>query len=116
MPSRDGPPRRHNGYVEFLLAATAQELWLPTWADLEGAPIPLFDAQAFFPLRSYRIVYDGQAFAVAQDTQMHQTPLFSLLSPPPPPIMEMQFGPTHRRGADRNDRAWNGVFAAPKLP
>jgi hypothetical protein len=115
MPSREGPPRRHNGYVEFLLAQTPQELWLPTWADLEGVPIPLFDAQAFFPLRAYRIVFDGQGFLVAQDTEMRQTPLFSLLSPPPPPIMEMQYGPMRRR-ADRGERAWNNVFAAPRLP
>ena len=115
MPSREGPPRRHNGYVEFLLAQTPQELWLPTWADLEGVPIPLFDAQAFFPLRAYRIVFDGQGFVVAQDTEMHQTPLFSLLSPAPPPVLEMQYGPMRRRG-NRDDRGWNNVFAAPKLP
>lgn len=74
------PARRHNGYVEFQLAA-AQGLWLPTWADLEGDPIPLFDAEAFLPLRPYRIFYDGQAFVVAQQPTQQTAPLFALITP-----------------------------------
>ena len=80
LPSRDGPSRRKNGYVEFQLAA-AQGLWLPTWAELENGPIPLFDAEAFVPLQPYRIVYDGEHFVVAQIPPPKPLPLFSLLSP-----------------------------------
>jgi len=80
LPSNDGPARRHNGYVEFQLAA-AQGLWLPTWAELENGPIPLFDAEAFVPLQPYRIVYDGEHFVVAQIGPQKPLPLFSLLSP-----------------------------------
>jgi hypothetical protein len=74
------PARRHNGYVEFQLAIT-QGLWLPTWADLEGDPIPLFDAEAFVPLRPYRIFYDGSAFVVAQQPIVQTAPVFSLITP-----------------------------------
>ncbi|MBC8105836.1 MAG: hypothetical protein H7Z14_04545 [Anaerolineae bacterium] len=80
LPSNDGPARRHNGYVEFQLAA-AQGLWLPTWAELENGPIPLFDAEAFVPLQPYKIVYDGEHFVVAQVGPQKPLPLFSLLSP-----------------------------------
>lgn len=80
LPSNDGPPRRHNGYVEFQLAAS-QGIWLPTWAELENGPIPLFDAEAFVPLQPYRIVYDGEHFVVAQVGPQKPLPLFSLLSP-----------------------------------
>ncbi|CAN5644473.1 hypothetical protein BH09PLA1_BH09PLA1_17810 [soil metagenome] len=80
LPTNDGLPRRHNGYVEFQLAA-AQGLWLPTWAELENGPIPLFDAEAFVPLQPYKIVYDGEHFVVAQVMPPKPLPLFSLLSP-----------------------------------
>src|SRR4051812_20165938 len=80
LPSNDGPARRHHGYVEFQLAPE-QGLWLPTWAELENGPIPLFDAEAFVPLQPYRIIYDGEHFVVAQVGPQKPLPLFSLLSP-----------------------------------
>jgi hypothetical protein len=74
--------RRHNGYVEFQLSM-AQGLWVPTWADLDGDPIALFDAEAFAPLRPYHLLFDAQAnsFVVAQEDVVEPVPLFSLLSP-----------------------------------
>ncbi len=83
MPPRDAlsASRHHNGYIEFQLAAK-QALWLPTWADLEGSPIALFEAEAFLPLQKYSIRFDGRDFSVMQE-QPTEPPsmLFSLLAP-----------------------------------
>ena len=106
LPARDGSTqqRRHNGYVEFQLSLS-QGLWVPTWADLEGEPLPLFDARAFAPLRPYRIVFDANAhaFVVAQEQPLRDPPVFSLLGPTPGET----FGRLPRRVAA------DGFFASP---
>jgi hypothetical protein len=76
----NGTPRRHNGYVEFVFDVESA-LWVPTWCDYKGETMPLFDAEAFVPLRKYEIVYDGKSFVVAQAPPMHPPELFALLAP-----------------------------------
>ncbi|MGH7177879.1 MAG: hypothetical protein ACREJC_10895, partial [Tepidisphaeraceae bacterium] len=80
LPTREGSPRRHNGYVEFS-RSTTKGLWVPTWADIDGDPIPLFDSEAFVPLRPYRILFDGIAFIVIQDPIVEAPTLFALIGP-----------------------------------
>lgn len=97
LPAQDGSLRRRNGYVEFQLS-TSQGLWLPVWADLEGYPIPLFDAAAFVPLRPHRIMFDGDTFVVGQDSFVAPSPLFSLLMPrnPEPAAVKPSAAPNDR--------------------
>jgi hypothetical protein len=73
-------PRRYNGYIEFAYDG-ANGLWVPTWADFNGYPIPLFSAEAFVPLRPYDILYDGVKFVVAQAQPIRPPEFFSLLTP-----------------------------------
>jgi hypothetical protein len=77
---KDAAPRRYNGYVEFAYD-NARGLWVPTWTDFSGQPVPLFDAEAFIPLRPYDIFYTGSAFAVAQMKSIRPPELFTLLMP-----------------------------------
>jgi hypothetical protein len=76
----NGTPRRHNGYVEFVFDLESA-LWVPTWCDYKGETTPLFDAEAFVPLRRYEIVYDGKRFLVAQAPPAHPPEVFALLAP-----------------------------------
>ena len=76
----NGTPRRHNGYVEFVFDPRSA-LWVPTWCDFSGEPMPLFDAEAFVPLRPYEIVYNGKAFVVAQSQPFQPPEVFALLQP-----------------------------------
>ncbi len=76
----NGTPRRHNGYVEFVHDAPSG-LWVPTWCDFSGEAMPLFDAEAFVPLRPYEIVYDGKRFVVAQARPTQPPDVFALLAP-----------------------------------
>src|SRR5688572_6321602 len=71
----NGTPRRHNGYVEFVYDVESA-LWVPTWCDYKGETMPVFDAEAFVPLRKYEIVYDGKRFIVAQSPPMHPPEVF----------------------------------------
>ena len=76
----NGTPRRHNGYVEFVYDLKGA-LWVPTWCDFRGEPMPLFDAEAFVPLRPYEIVYNGKSFIVAQAQPFQPPEIFALLQP-----------------------------------
>jgi hypothetical protein len=77
---KDAAPRRYNGYVEFVRDSAAG-LWIPTWTDFSGQPLPLFDAEAFVPLRPYDIRYNGESFVVTQAHAMRPPELFTLLTP-----------------------------------
>jgi hypothetical protein len=82
LPARQGStPQRHNGYIEFQLSLS-HGLWVPTWANFNGEPVPLFSAEAFVPLRPYRIVFDpiANTFVIAQEPLPEVAPLFSLMS------------------------------------
>jgi len=76
----NGTPRRHNGWVEFIYDHESG-LWVPTWTDYSGETMPLFDAEAFVPLRPYEIVYDGKRFVVAQARPTQPPDVFALLAP-----------------------------------
>jgi hypothetical protein len=76
----NGTPRRHNGYVEFVHDA-ASALWVPTWTDYSGHAMPLFDAEAFIPLRPFQLVFDGKDFVVAQAQPVRPPEVFALLTP-----------------------------------
>jgi len=73
-------PRRYNGYIEFVYDRD-NSLWVPTWADFNGYPVPLFSAEAFVPLRPYDILFDGVKFVVAQAQPIRPPEFFSLLTP-----------------------------------
>jgi hypothetical protein len=75
----NGSPRRHNGFVEFVHDADSG-LWVPTWADYAGEPMPLFDAEAFVPLRPYDLVFNGKTFVVAQADPLQPPEVFALLN------------------------------------
>jgi hypothetical protein len=75
-----GTPRRHNGWVEFIYDKTSG-LWVPTWTDYSGEPIPLFDAEAFSPLRPYELAFDGKSFKVSQLRPIQAPEVFALLTP-----------------------------------
>lgn len=76
----NGSPRRHNGFVEFVYDA-GSTLWVPTWANDCGEATPLFDAEAFLPLRPYQIVFDGKSFVVSQAQTVRPPDVFALLTP-----------------------------------
>ena len=54
---------------------------MPTWCDYKGETMPLFEAEAFVPLRKYEIVYDGKRFVVEQAPPLHPPEVFALLAP-----------------------------------
>jgi hypothetical protein len=76
----NGTPRRHNGYVEFVFDPMGA-LWVPTWADYSGEPMPLFDAEAFVPLRPFQLMFDGRRFVVAQSQPVAPPQVLALLAP-----------------------------------